>query len=184
MGRMKLWVLPLVAALAACGEQTPTTPALEVGGRLESRGAIVPSAPAASPTLVDVALSVNASTGEFSTLIAAVLRAGLVADLSAHGQRTVFAPTDAAFAKLGLNSANIETVPLDFLVDVLLYHVAPGRREASSVVASDRIRMANGDFTSIRVQNGDAYINDSKIVAVNVVATNGIIHVIDTVLIP
>src|SRR5688572_13869116 len=90
-------------------------------------GAMQPQRAQASegPTIVEAALAVNAETGEFSTLIAAVVRAGLVDTLNGKRQFTVFAPTDAAFAKLGLNAGNIDTVPLDALTNILLYHVAP-----------------------------------------------------------
>jgi uncharacterized surface protein with fasciclin (FAS1) repeats len=180
-------VFPLVFAIAACADEAPITTgpsALVPEAREDARGAVTPRAAASSPTIVDVALSVNAATGEFSTLIAAVLRAGIATELSARGQRTVFAPTDAAFAKLGLDEATIETVPVGALTEILLYHVAPGRREAASVVTADRIRMANGGFTRIRLEGGAAYINESQIIGTDVAASNGIIHVIDTVLIP
>jgi hypothetical protein len=120
--------------------------------------------------------------GEFSTLIAAVVSADLVKALSAVGQRTVFAPTDAAFGALGLDASNVGDLPKDVLESILLYHVAPGRRYAADVVSSDRIRMSNGGVTTIRVENGAAYINDSQIVVTDVEASNGVIHVIDAVL--
>jgi uncharacterized surface protein with fasciclin (FAS1) repeats len=111
--------------------------------------------------------------------------ADLVDDVSAPGQRTVFAPTDAAFAELGLDAGNIATaLPRDALIDVLLYHVAPGRRTAADVLDSERIRMLNGDATWISLREGAPYINDSQIVQTDVAASNGIIHVIDAVLLP
>jgi transforming growth factor-beta-induced protein len=110
--------------------------------------------------------------------------ADLVGALSAVGQRTVFAPTDAAFAELGLDAGNIGTLPKAALTNILLYHVAPGRRLAADVVSSNRIRMSNGGFTTIRLQAGEALINDSRIVLTDVEAANGVIHVIDAVLLP
>jgi uncharacterized surface protein with fasciclin (FAS1) repeats len=133
---------------------------------------------------VDVALAVNAESGEFSTLIAAVVSADLVGALSAVGQRTVFAPTDAAFAELGLDANNIGSLPKEALTNILLYHVAPGRRTRRTWCRSDRIRMANGGFTTISLKDGGAYINDSQIVVTDVEASNGLIHVIDAVLLP
>lgn len=169
-------VLPAALLLGACSEATPTalSNGAEAGARASNR----------TPTVVDVALSVNAETGEFSTLIAAVLTAQLAGELSSNGQRTVFAPTDAAFAELGLNAGNIGTVPVATLRNILLYHVAPGRRDAASVVGSSQIRMANGSFTRISLRDGGAFINDSRIVATDVAAGNGMIHVIDAVLLP
>ena len=166
----------MAAALAACGDVTAPTaeaPAL-------SRGAVTPTKPAAGPTIVAIA----ASNPEFSTLVAAVVRAGFVEALSAKGQRTVFAPTNAAFAQLGLTAANIDAVPVATLQRILLYHVAPGAREAAEVLESETIRMANGGRTTIGVRPDGAYINDSRIVATDVRASNGIVHVIDAVLMP
>jgi transforming growth factor-beta-induced protein len=187
MKRFPLLVMPVAVLLAGCGDETPTLPAANVLAptqHMESRGAVTPTRPAAPPTLVDVAISANADTGEFSTLIAAVLAADIGTELSARGQRTVFAPTDSAFEAIGLDAGNIASVPADELKEILLYHVAPGRRNAASVVNSDRIRMANGGFTRIRTENGESFINDARIVATDVTASNGLIHVIDTVLIP
>lgn len=179
-------VLPMVFVIGACADAatTPTELTTLPEVRAESKGAVTPARTAPSPTLVDVALSVNAASGEFSTLIAAVLYAGIANELSARGQRTVFAPTDAAFVKLGLDADNIETVPVGTLTEILLYHVAPGRRSAASVVSADRIRMANGGFVRVRTEGDAAFVNDSRIVGTDVTASNGIIHVIDTVLTP
>jgi uncharacterized surface protein with fasciclin (FAS1) repeats len=103
------------------------------------------------PTIVDVAIAVNSEgpfAGEFDTLIAAVLAAdpAVLKTLSGNGQFTVFAPTDDAFAALGLDETNIGTLDQGFLTDVLLYHVARGRRSAEDVVSSERIRMLKGGF--------------------------------------
>jgi transforming growth factor-beta-induced protein len=157
-------MLPAVALLAACGNDDPTAPA--------------------GPNVVEVAQAVNAESGEFSTLIAAVVAAGLVEELSGPGQRTVFAPTDAAFAELNLNAQNIGDLPLETLTDILLYHVATGRRDAAAVVSVNEIGMANGGTAEIRLENDGPYINDARIIATDVEASNGIIHVIDAVLLP
>ena len=110
-------------------------------------GAVAPAALAAppGPTIVDVALGINAETGEFSTLIAAVLAADPVVlqKLSGNGQFTVFAPTDAAFAAIGLDAENVGDVPQDALTNILLYHVARGNRSADDVLSSDQIRTLN-----------------------------------------
>jgi uncharacterized surface protein with fasciclin (FAS1) repeats len=181
MMKMLAMAMLSVAAmgLTACSD-TATEPMTRVDEAAISRTAQV----AKSPNLVDVALSVNASSGEFSTLIAALVAADLVAAIAAAGQRTVFAPTDAAFAELGLNAENVGTLGKDALTNILLYHVVPGRRLAEDVVESDRLRMLNGDFTGISLREMGAYINDSKIVQTDVPASNGIIHVIDAVLLP
>jgi uncharacterized surface protein with fasciclin (FAS1) repeats len=143
---------------------------------------------AKTPSLVDVAIAVNTSgpyAGSFDTLIAGVLAAdpAVLKTLTSKGQYTVFAPTDDAFAKLGLNETNIGTVP--GLTNILLYHVAHGRRYAADVIASDQIRMLNGGFV---FQSGgvltDAQGRTSNIIVTDVPATNGVIHAIDNVLLP
>lgn len=179
-----LLVSGLATGVVGCSDTPTPTQVATSQEALAARGAVTPSQPAPSPTIVDVALAVNASTGEFSTLLAAVVAADLASALSARGQRTVFAPTDAAFATLGLNAGNIGTLPTDALTNILLYHVAAGRRDSGSVVGSDRIRMANGGFTRVSLEGGAAFINDARIVQPDVSASNGIIHVIDAVLLP
>jgi uncharacterized surface protein with fasciclin (FAS1) repeats len=142
------------------------------------------------PTIVDVAIAVNSEgpfAGEFDTLIAAVLAADptVLKTLSGNGQFTVFAPTDDAFAALGLDETNIGTLDQGFLTDVLLYHVARGRRSAEDVVSSERIRMLKGGFL---FQAGgvltDNLGREANIVVTDVPAANGIIHVIDAVVLP
>src|SRR5690606_24188763 len=110
MRMLSLLVAPLAMSTAACDDDTVTPPA--------------------APTVVEVALAVNAETGEFSTLIAALQAAGLVETLQGAGPFTVFAPTDAAFAAIDLNADNIGSLPVDALRNILLYHVAPGRLDA------------------------------------------------------
>ena len=135
-------------------------------------------------SIVDVALAVNAETGEFSTLIAALQAAGLVEALDGRGKYTVFAPTDAAFAKLGLDASNIGSLPTAALTNILLYHVSPGLRTSDVVVKTERLKMLNRGFTTVTVNADGVFINQSKILAVDVRADNGVIHVIDTVLLP
>jgi uncharacterized surface protein with fasciclin (FAS1) repeats len=140
---------------------------------------------APSDNIVDIVVGA-AAQGEFTTLKAAVLAADPVVlkALSSKGQRTVFAPTDAAFAKLGLNKDNVGTLPQATLTKILLYHVAPGARYAADVVESTRIRTLSKGFLSVSLRGDGAYVNDSKIVATDIRATNGVIHVIDAVLLP
>jgi uncharacterized surface protein with fasciclin (FAS1) repeats len=142
------------------------------------------------PTIVDVAIAVNSEgdfAGEFDTLIAALLAAdpAVLKTLSGNGQFTVFAPTDGAFADLGLNPDNIGILPQAFLTDVLLYHVARGRRDAEDVLASSRIRMLKGGFL---MQAGgvltDNLGREANIIVTDVPAANGIIHAIDEVVLP
>lgn len=149
-------------------------------------GAQPAAARQAGPTIVGTAIAVNAQTGEFDYLIQAVVRAGLVDTLNGNRQFTVFAPTDAAFEQLfsALGVSGVDQIPLDTLKAVLLYHVAPGERFSGDVVSSDRVRTLSKGFLVPSVHDGSAWVNDARIVAADVDASNGVIHVIDKVLLP
>jgi uncharacterized surface protein with fasciclin (FAS1) repeats len=145
---------------------------------------------AASPSIVEVAIAVNSEgpyAGLFDTLITALLAAdpAVIDTLSAKGQYTVFAPIDPAFEALGLTPANVGDVPQDILTGILLYHVAPGRRDAVAVVDSTRIRTLSKQFV---LQSGgvltDGLGRPANIIVTDVPASNGIIHAIDSVLLP
>ena len=141
-------------------------------------------------TIVDVAIAVNSEgpfAGSFDTLIAAVLAAdpAVLATLTGNGQFTVFAPTDDAFAALGLDEYTIGSLDQDVLTDILLYHVARGRRYASDILDSKRIRTLNRGFL---MQDGgvltDNLSREANIIVTDVEAGNGIIHAIDAVVLP
>mgnify|MGYP003572877102 FL=1 len=152
--------------------------------------ALAPDSVAAGPkgpTIVDVAVYANSPEGPypgaFDTLIAAVGAAdpAVAATLSGNGQHTVFAPTDAAFLAAGFTPENIVDVPEDTLTQILLYHVANGRRDAADVTTSSQIRTLQGGFIQV---NGTVLDGDSNVVVPNVFAANGVIHAIDGVLMP
>jgi uncharacterized surface protein with fasciclin (FAS1) repeats len=139
------------------------------------------------PNIVDVAAFVNSQSGEFTTLIAAVNAAdpAVAATLTGGGQHTVFAPTDAAFAALGLNPGNLCLLSTEELTQILLYHVATGRRESGEVISSDTIRTLLG--TRLEQANGvltDQLGRTANIVVPDVAAANGVIHVVDAVVLP
>ena len=138
------------------------------------------------PTIVEAAISVNAQTGEFDHLIAAVVRAGLVDTLNGNRQFTVFAPTDAAFAELyaALGVSGVNDIPVGTLRKVLLHHIVPGERFSADVLGATRIRTLNRDFLTPSVAGGAAFIDGARIVIADVDASNGVIHVIDHVLVP
>jgi transforming growth factor-beta-induced protein len=142
-----------------------------------------PAAPAARPagnTIVDIAVG----NGNFDTLVAAVVAAGL-ADALSSGSWTVFAPTDAAFAKLGLNASNIASAfTTAELTDILLYHVLTTPVSSFEAKASTGdIVMGNGQKAGLKVFQGDLYVNDdAKVIIADVVASNGVIHAVDTVI--
>ena len=138
------------------------------------------------PSIVDVAVAANSSgpfAGQFDTLIAAVGAAdpAVAATLTGNGQHTVLAPTDGAFEKLGLNPDNIGDVSPEALTQILLYHVANGRRDAADVTTSSQIRTLQGGFIEV---NGTVLDGNVNIFQPDVFAANGVIHVIDGVLMP
>ena len=139
--------------------------------------------PAASGSIVDTAVAANASgpyAGQFDTLIALLtMYPDLVQTLDSRGQYTVFAPTDGAFAAL-FAVVNPATLTSAQIKDILLYHVAHGRRDAADVVSSAQIRMLNGDFAAV---NG-ATIDGQPIVVTDIQTSNGIIHAVGGVLLP
>lgn len=155
-------------------------------------GGFVSEAKAQSGNIVEVALAVNGPgspfEGQFDTLIAAVLAAdpAVVETLTGKGQFTVFAPTDDAFAAIGVDASNVATLPQDYLTEVLLYHVARGRRDAGDVTTSDRIRSLQGTFffPNSSATITDALGREANIIVTDVPASNGIIHAIDAVILP
>jgi transforming growth factor-beta-induced protein len=137
-------------------------------------------------TIVDTAIAVNASTGQFDHLIAAVVRTDLLDTLDGRRQLTVFAPTDAAFESVFdlLGVSGVDEIPVDTLRSVLLYHVAPGERFSAAVLGSSRIRTVSKGFIHPSVRAGVPDVNDARIVAADIDVSNGVIHVIDAVLLP
>jgi transforming growth factor-beta-induced protein len=138
-----------------------------------------PSVPALKD-IVDTAVG----AGSFKTLAAALGAAGLVETLKSEGPFTVFAPTDEAFAKLPEGTVEALLADIPTLTKILLYHVVPGKFEAKDVLSRDVWTSANDLSLSISTSDAGAFINSSKIIATDVQATNGVIHVIDSVLIP
>ncbi|MFM7052573.1 MAG: fasciclin domain-containing protein [Planctomycetota bacterium] len=134
-------------------------------------------------TIVDVA----AKNGSFNTLVAAVKAAGLVETLSGKGPFTVLAPTDAAFAKLPPGTLEMLLKPENKkqLVDILTYHVVPGVAAYSdAVVKMTEVPTVLGSPIAVKVVDGKVMLNGATVVAVDVEATNGVIHVVDTVILP
>jgi len=131
--------------------------------------------------IVDTALS----AGNFSTLAAALGAAGLIEALKNEGPFTVFAPTDEAFAKIPPQALSklLQPENKEKLAAILTYHVVPGRVTAHDVANLNSATTLQGQTLTISKQDG-VKINDAKVIAPDVEATNGIIHVIDTVLMP
>ena len=140
------------------------------------------SAHAAEKDIVDTAVS----AGQFKTLATALTAAGLVDTLKGPGPFTVFAPTDAAFAKLPAGTVETLLKPESKakLTAILTYHVVAGKVMAADVAKMKSAKTVNGAALQVKVDGGRVLINDAKVSTADIVASNGVIHVIDTVLLP
>ncbi|MEM6640493.1 MAG: fasciclin domain-containing protein [Pseudomonadota bacterium] len=137
---------------------------------------------AAKADIVDVAVG----AGQFKTLAAALKAAGLVDTLKSDGPFTVFAPTDAAFAKLpeGTVENLLKPENIDQLKAILTYHVVPGSVMASDVVKLSKAKTVNGAAVGIKVSDSGVKVDNANVVKTDIAASNGVIHVIDSVIIP
>jgi uncharacterized surface protein with fasciclin (FAS1) repeats len=125
-----------------------------------------------------------AAAGKFTTLTKLLTRAGLVSTLQKPGPYTVFAPTDAAFAKVPKKTLNELLHNKAKLKAVLLYHVVAGQVTADKVVTLRSAKTLNGKSVRIRVAGMNVFVGDAKVTTPDVMATNGVIHVVNRVLIP
>jgi len=132
--------------------------------------------------IVDTAVS----AGTFKTLAAALTAAGLVETLKGQGPFTVFAPTDEAFAKLpdGTVKSLLQPQNKQKLTAILTYHVVAGNVKAADVIKLSSAKTLNGQSVTIKVVGGNVLINGATVVNADIAATNGTIHVVDTVLLP
>jgi uncharacterized surface protein with fasciclin (FAS1) repeats len=131
-------------------------------------------------TIVDVAIG----AGTFKTLVTAIQAAGLVETLKGKGPFTVFAPTDAAFAKLPAGTVEALLADPAKLRAILTYHVVSGQVKAAQVVGLKSATTVNGKDLGIRVEGGKVYVGSAQVTATDIAASNGVIHVVDTVLLP
>ena len=134
----------------------------------------------------DTVVGVAQNAGSFSTLVAAVEAAGLVETLSGEGPFTVFAPTDEAFGKLPAGTVETLLKPenLERLRTILTYHVVSGRVYSNEVVEADMVETLAGMEASVTIAEGTVTVGGSAVVKTDIEATNGVIHVIDTVMLP
>mgnify|MGYP001500470564 CR=1 FL=1 len=137
---------------------------------------------AADKDIVDTAVG----AGDFKTLAAALEAADLVSTLKGEGPFTVFAPTDAAFEKLPAGTLDTLLKPENKqqLVDILTYHVVPGKVLAADVVGLDEAKTVNGKMIDVQVDGSALKVNEANVTATDVAASNGVIHVIDQVILP
>ncbi len=137
---------------------------------------------AKSQDIVDTAVA----AGEFNTLAAALTSAGLVDTLKGSGPFTVFAPTDAAFAKLpaGTLESLLKPENKTKLVAILTYHVIPGDVTAAQAATLTQAKTVNGAILKLSARDGKVMVNNADVVKADIEASNGVIHVIDAVLLP
>jgi len=177
MRKVKVLALAIVASIsfAACGSDSESTESTEAAATEETVAAAV-----ATGDIVAVA----SATEGFSTLVAALTAAGLVETLQGAGPFTVFAPNDAAFEALpaGLLEKLLLPENIDALKAILTYHVVAGKVMSTDVVAGDAPTVEGSNLT-LGTEMG-VQVNDATVVLADVAATNGVIHVIDKVLVP
>jgi uncharacterized surface protein with fasciclin (FAS1) repeats len=142
--------------------------------------AAAPAGAQETPNIVQTAQA----AGQFKTLVSLVQRAGLADTLAGPGPFTVFAPTDKAFAKVPKKTLNALLKDRAKLRAVLLYHVAAGELTANKVVKRSRIKTVNGARIDVRVRGGNVFVDKAKVTTPDIAASNGVIHVINRVLMP
>jgi uncharacterized surface protein with fasciclin (FAS1) repeats len=166
-------IRPVAAAFAVIALAGSTVGGVAVAGdSAGSRGS--------GKNIVETAVA----AGSFKTLVSLVGQAGLADTLATGGTFTVFAPTDAAFAKVPKKTLSALAANPEQLKSVLLYHVAKGELRAKKVVKRNSIKTLNGARVKVKVRRGSVKINNARILKANVDASNGVIHVINRVLIP
>jgi uncharacterized surface protein with fasciclin (FAS1) repeats len=131
-------------------------------------------------TIVETAVA----AGSFNTLVTAVKAAGLVDTLSGEGPFTVFAPTDDAFAKLPEGTIDALLKDKEKLTAILTYHVVAGNVMAKDVVNLTSAKTVNGKSLTIKVEDGTVMVDNAKVIKTDIVCSNGVIHVIDSVVLP
>lgn len=131
-------------------------------------------------TIVDIA----SEAGNFTTLVAAIKAAGLVETLSGEGPYTVFAPTDEAFAKLPAGTVESLLKDKEKLTKILTYHVVSGKVMAKDVVGLTSAKTVEGGEIAVKVDGQTVMVDNATVVKTDIDASNGVIHVIDTVLMP
>jgi len=178
-----LAVVPIALVASACSSDDSDSSASTTTAAPTTTAASTSGTTADDATeeldIVDTAVA----AGDFTTLAQLLTDAGLVETLKGDGPFTVFAPTDEAFA--ALDPATLEAVQNDpeLLKRVLTYHVVAGEVMAADVEPGE-VEMVSGDTVTITVEDGKVMVNDAMVVTTDIVASNGVIHVIDTVLVP
>jgi uncharacterized surface protein with fasciclin (FAS1) repeats len=183
-----LAIVPLALVVGACSSSAsatpaPATPAAATPAAATPAAATPGTSPSAAP-MGDIVATAKAA-GTFSTLLKAATAAGLVETLQGPGPFTVFAPSDEAFAALPAGALDKLLADPEALKQVLLYHVVSGKVTSDQVVTLSSAATVEGSPIAIAVKDGKVYLNDStQVTTADVEASNGVIHVIDQVLMP
>jgi uncharacterized surface protein with fasciclin (FAS1) repeats len=175
--------LAATALLVACGSDDDDTATTEAPATSEAPSTEAPMGSEA-PAAEDI-VAIASANEDFSTLVAAVSAAGLVETLQGEGPFTVFAPTNAAFDALpaGLVDKLLMPENKDVLVKILTYHVVSGAIMAADVTAGD-VASVEGGMIAVTTNDGGVQVNGASVVSADIVASNGVIHVIDAVILP
>jgi len=175
-----------IAACSAAASPSAVSTAASTQSPAPTTAAAPSTAPSASPAAMTKDIVETATeAGSFKTLLTAVKAAGLVETLQGKGSFTVFAPTDAAFAALPAGTLDGLLKDPAALKKILLYHVVSGSVTSDKVVGLTSATSVEGSPIAIAVKDGTVYLNDSaKVVTPDVMASNGVIHVIDKVILP
>lgn len=186
MRSRNLWIIALLAA-AACGkQQADDKQAAETAARVGEGSTAEPAGPAAGPPIDrNNIVSIASASKDHTTLVAALKAANYVTAVSGSGPLTVFAPTNAAFSKLPAGTVENLLKPENEgqLKDILKYHVTTSAWMADKLTDGQDLAMSNGAHATIHVKDGTIMINDAKVIT-SIPASNGVIHVIDSVLMP
>lgn len=176
-----LMILPVAVACGAQSTDVATDPAADTTTEAPATEMPTTDSAATGETIVDVA----AANGSFTTLVAAVKAAGLAETLSSEGPYTVFAPTDDAFAALPAGTLDKLLLPenKEVLAQILSYHVVSGEVPSSDVKTGMVATVEGSDLDVVANESG-VTVNGAKVVQPDVVASNGVIHVVDSVLLP
>ncbi len=170
----------LAVVVSACSSSDDDSTSSTSAGSNDTEQTAADEPMTESETIVDVA----SSNPDFSTLVSAVQQAGLVETLSGEGPFTVFAPTNDAFAKIPEDQLNAILADQEQLTAILTYHVLPAEVMAADLQPEQSVATVQGQNVDIKVADGTATINGCNIVTTDVAASNGVIHVIDCVLVP
>lgn len=187
-GFLILPMASLAIVLAACSSSASTSPSPAAPATPAASAAPTPTmaseSPSAAAAMGDIVATADGA-GTFKTLLAAAKAAGLVETLQGKGPFTVFAPTDEAFAALPAGTLDGLLADPEALKKILLYHVVSGEVTADQVVGLTSANTVEGSPIAIAVKDGKVYLNDStQVVKTDIMTSNGVIHVIDKVLLP